>query len=386
MRDKSGGTVFYIDPGAWMNFNATNLQTLQNNKNSQAMASKINDLFKTNKELLVEFKAISASISEFQEYIKFGKDLPCPYCAQLISKHALVCNYCQGSLTIGNAEYIRVAIIAKPYLVARDAETIKMLMAEVSRIDVEQQELQRIIAEIEEDTRKQDELKQIEFHKNLARAAEVERLEIEKKKKNELKAGKDKQEADFRLLEKVIGLTPDKFRKAERLLSRGQIDELIAFVAQEGLSFNSALANLQNVIQADNKIYSFKAGKGTYFEITRMIGHEWHWWRNVGQILNDYENTDSLERVNQVLGDVYRKDSADIGSRDYLTPELFTKFLALWALVHYKLDDKKQAKKCRKSCDKQIWDSLYLKFQNECLSANPVSLVFYQDLCRVMYL
>ena len=168
--------MFYIDPGAWMNFNATNLQTLQNNKNSQAMASKINDLFKTNKELLVEFKAISASISEFEEYIKFGKDLPCPYCAQLISKHALVCNYCQGSLTIGNAEYIRVAIIAKPYLVARDAETIKMLMAEVSRIDVEQQELQRIIAEIEEETRKQDELKQIEFHKNLARAAEVTSL------------------------------------------------------------------------------------------------------------------------------------------------------------------------------------------------------------------
>ena len=386
MRDKSGVTVFYIDPGAWMNFNATNLQTLQNNKNSQAMASKINDLFKTNKELLVEFKAISASISEFQEYIKFGKDLPCPYCAQLISKHALVCNYCQGSLTIGNAEYIRVAIIAKPYLVARDAETIKMLMAEVSRIDVEQQELQRIIAEIEEETRKQDELKQIEFHKNLARAAEVERLEIEKKKKNELKASKDKQEADFRLLEKVIGLTPDKFRKAERLLSRGQIDELIAFVAQEGLSFNSATANLQNVIQYDNKIYSFKAGKGTYFEIARTIRHEWHWWQNVGVILKNYENVDILTKVNEDLNAVYRKDSADTGSPDYLTPVLLNKFLTLQALVLYKLDENKLAKKLIKWCDKEIMNSLYLKYQNECLSANPVSLVFYQDSCRVMYL
>ena len=224
-----------------MNYSATNLQTIQNAKNYQALAARVSSLFETNKNLLAECQAISSTISEFEQYIKFGKDLPCPYCAQLISKHALVCNHCQGSLTIGNAEYIRVAIIAKPYLVARDAETIKMLMAEVSRIDVEQQELQRIIAEIEEETRKQDELKQIEFHKNLARAAEVERLEIEKKKKNELKASKDKQEADFRLLEKVIGLTPDKFRKAERLLSRGQIDELIALVAQEGLSFNSAI-------------------------------------------------------------------------------------------------------------------------------------------------
>ena len=378
--------MFTIDPGSWMNFNATNLQTIQNNKNSAAMASKLNDLFKTNKELLAEFKAISASISEFEEYIKFGKDLPCPYCAQLISKHALVCNYCQGSLTIGNAEYIRVAIIAKPYLVARDAETIKMLMAEVSRIDVEQQELQRIIAEIEEETRKQDEIKQIEFHKNLARASEVERLENEKKKRNEQKAAKDKEEADFQSLEKVIGLTPDKFRKAESLLSKGQIEELIAFLDKEESSFNQLVASLLSVIQSNSKIYSFKTGKGTYFEVTRMIRQEWLWWRNVGNILSEYENVGNLTKVGQDLADIYRKDSADSGSLDYLTPELITKFLALQALVHYKLDEKKQAKKCRKSCDKQIWDSLYLKFQNKCLTAKPVSLVFYQDLCSAMYL
>ena len=117
-----------------------------------------------------------------------------------------------------------------------------------------------------------------------------------------------------------------------------------------------------------------------------MIRQEWLWWRNVAKILNDYENVGNLTKVGQDLAEIYRKDSADSGSLDYLTPELFTKFLALQALVHYKLGEKKQAKKCRKSCDKQIWDSFYLKFQNECLSANPVSLVFYQDLCSVMYL
>jgi len=378
--------VFTIDPGAWMNYSATNLQTIQNNKNSQALASKLNDLFETNKDLLEEFKAISASISEFEKYIKFGKDLPCPYCAQLISKHALVCNFCQGSLTIGSAEYIRVAIIAKPYLVARDAETIKMLMAEVSRIDAEQQELQRIFAEIEEEKRRQNELKKIEYDPNYPVWMRVKRLETEEKKKSEQKAITDQQEVDFRLLDKVIGLTPDRFRKAESLLSKGQIEELIAFVIKEELSFNESIASLQSVIQANNQIFSFKAGKGTYFEVTRMIRQEWLWWQNVGNILSEYENVGNLTKVGQDLADIYRKDSADAGSLDYLTPELITKFLSIQALVHYKLGEKKQAKKCRKSSDKQNWDSLYSKFQHECLSANPVSLVFYQDLCRVMYL
>ena len=112
-----------------MNYSATNLQTIQNAKNYQALAARVSSLFETNKNLLAECQAISSTISEFEQYIKFGKDLPCPYCAQLISKHALVCNYCQGSLTIGNAESIRVAILSKPYLAARDAETIKQLMA-----------------------------------------------------------------------------------------------------------------------------------------------------------------------------------------------------------------------------------------------------------------
>ena len=378
--------MFTIDPGAWINYSATNLQTIQNNKNSQALASKLNDLFKTNKNLLEEFKAISVSISEFEKYIKFGKDLPCPYCAQLISKHALVCNFCQGSLTIGSAEYIRVAIIAKPYLVARDAETIKNLMAEVSRIDAEQQELQRIFTEIEVEKRKQEEIKKIEYDKNLARTAEVERLEIEKKRKTELKAAKDKQEADFRLLDKVIGLTPDRFRKAESLLSKGQIEELIAFVIKEELSFNESIASLQSVIQSNSQIFSFKAGVGTYFEVSRMIRQEWIWWRNVGNILRQYEHVGNLTKVGQDLAEIYRKDSADAGSLDYLTPELITKFLSLQALVHYKLGEKKQAKKCRRSSNEQNWDSLYWKFQHECLSANPVSLVFFQYLCRAMYL
>jgi hypothetical protein len=378
--------VFYIDPGAWINFNATNLQTLQNNKNSAALASKVSDLFKTNKDLLAECQAISAAISEFEKYIKFGKDLPCPYCAQLISKHALVCNYCQGSLTIGNAEYIRVAITAKPYLVARDAETIKMLMAEVSRIDLEQQELQRIIAEIEEETRKQEELEQIEYHQNLAKAAEAERLEIEKKRKNEQKTAKDKLASDFQLLGKVIGLTPDKFRKAESLLSKGQIEELIAFVVHEEISFNELILSVQSKIQSNTEIVSFKAGKGTYFEVTRMIRKEWLWWRNVVNILRDYESIGNLTKVKHELTDIYRKDSADVESPDYLTTELISKFLTLQALVLYKLGEKKQAKKCMKSSDKQNWDSLYLKYKKECRSAKAASLIFYQDLCTAMYL
>lgn len=378
--------MLFWDPGAWMNYSATNLQTLQNDKNSRALASKVTNLIETNKDLLVECQAISASILEFEKYIKFGKDLPCPYCAQLISKHALVCNHCQGSLTIGNAEYIRVAITAKPYLVARDVGTIKMLMAEVSRIDIEQQELQRIIAEIEIENRRQDELKKIEYDRYLANAAEVERFEIERKKKNEQKAVKDKQEVDFRLLDKVIGLTPGKFRRAESLLSKGEVEELITFVVKEKFSFNESIASLQSVIQSSNETFSFKARKGTYFEMTRMIRQEWLWWQNVGYILNEYENAENLAKCNADLNAIHRKDTGDIGSPDYLTPELTTKFFTLQALVLYKLGEKKLAKKLMKWADREIVNSLHVKFQNECLSANSLGLVFYKDLCIVMYL
>jgi hypothetical protein len=241
-------------------------------------------------------------------------------------------------------------------------------------------------AEAKNRQKKQEELEQIEYHQNLAKAAEAERLEIEKKRKNEQKTAKDKLASDFQLLGKVIGLTPDKFRKAESLLSKGQIEELIAFVVHEEISFNELILSVQSKIQSNTEIVSFKAGKGTYFEVTRMIRKEWLWWRNVVNILRDYESIGNLTKVKHDLTDIYRKDSADVESPDYLTTELISKFLTLQALVLYKLGEKKQAKKCMKSSDKQNWDSLYLKYKKECRSAKAASLIFYQDLCTAMYL
>jgi hypothetical protein len=64
-----------------------------------------------------------------------GKEIPCPYCAQLIAKDAFVCSQCQGVLAIGSWEAIRLAIHLEPTLANRDAETIERLTIGVRDID-----------------------------------------------------------------------------------------------------------------------------------------------------------------------------------------------------------------------------------------------------------
>lgn len=141
--------MFYIDPGAFMQVTATNFQTLQNNQNAQMISGQLRALKLENghlreqqeKNLMEQNAQIALLAKEFEELRKLGKDLPCPYCAQLISKNALICNFCQGALTVGDWEYLKVALKTKPYLAAKDPATIKELVAEIKRIDEEQREL-----------------------------------------------------------------------------------------------------------------------------------------------------------------------------------------------------------------------------------------------------
>lgn len=373
--------MYFFDPGAWMNYSATNFQTLQNTKNMQILSAKVSDLFKTNKDLLIECQAISAAVTDIEQYVKFGKDLPCPYCAQLISKHALVCNYCQGSLSIGNAEYIRVVITAKPYLAARDAETIKQLMAEVARIDSEQQELQRIIAEIEEEKRQQEELKEIEFKKYLQNAEGFKRIEREKLAKEATR----QLDADFDSLKKLVGLAPDKFRKAENLMGKGDIEEFVNYVVKELELFNKRMSSLEILFANSAAMRRIQSDDGTYYEISKDIQQGWTWFVLVGKLMDGFHNKENLEavsgRIEVILGRVF-----DGSSRDQMTMEMRAKFGILLAYVYLNLGNKRQAKKYFKQIDTELVTYFQKKFYNQSKFAKNKGSNFYNDFLGVFNL
>ena len=64
-----------------------------------------------------------------------GKDIPCPYCAQLIAKEAIVCCSCQGVLSIGSSEAIRAALLSDASLALRNEDSFARLRLAVSEID-----------------------------------------------------------------------------------------------------------------------------------------------------------------------------------------------------------------------------------------------------------
>lgn len=66
-----------------------------------------------------------------------GRDVPCPYCAQLISRDALVCSECQGLLGEWSWASIRAVVMADPTLVLRDPETVQRLRATLVTIEAQ---------------------------------------------------------------------------------------------------------------------------------------------------------------------------------------------------------------------------------------------------------
>lgn len=80
-------------------------------------------------------KALEAQSAEMRRLLMQGKDIPCPYCQQLIAKDAYVCSQCQGVLSIGSWEAIRAAIQIDPSLAFRDSETFEKLSKRVEELD-----------------------------------------------------------------------------------------------------------------------------------------------------------------------------------------------------------------------------------------------------------
>jgi len=82
-----------------------------------------------------ESAKVLSEIKRLSDLQSQGKDVPCPYCAQLISKNALLCNHCQGILNIGSWTSIRLVIMADPRMALRDADTVKEFTHRVKELD-----------------------------------------------------------------------------------------------------------------------------------------------------------------------------------------------------------------------------------------------------------
>jgi hypothetical protein len=378
--------MIFFDPGSILPFNATNFQTIQNNKNAQLLSNKLANLSLQNKDIIFECQAIYSAIQEIENHIKFGKDLPCPYCAQLISKDALVCNYCQGSLSIGNAAYIRVAITAKPYLVARDSATIKELMVEIARIDAEQQELQKIIAAIEQEKKEEDLRKQIEFDRHLAQAEKMKIVELKHKKELEAASKEQKYQENITQIKKLISLSTSKIRKAEKYLRAGDVNEFGNYAFKEFSDFDGRLSDASVEKFLLETSLDSKSGKELAFVICHEIRFNWLWFVFVGRILDKYDSQDAWTSVQIEVEKILEKDNIDLKSRDYLSTELRTKFCILQALTFMKLGEHRKAKKRMKNIDSDFANHFQKNFQNDFNTAKGKSEAFYNDLLRVFFL
>jgi hypothetical protein len=378
--------MIFFDPGSILPFNATNFQTIQNNKNAQLLSSKLANLSLQNKDIIFECQAIYAAIQEIENHIKFGRDLPCPYCAQLISKDALVCNHCQGSLSIGNAAYIRVAITAKPYLVARDSATIKELMIEIARIDAEQQELQKIIAAMEEEKRQEESRKQIEFETHLAQAEAMKAIELKQKKELEAISKEQKYQDDLTQIKKLISLSTDKIRKAEKYLRAGNVNEFGNFVFAEFSDLDARLRDTGVEKFLLDTSLDLKGSKESAFVVCREIRFNWLWFVYVGRILEKYDSQDAWTSVSIEVEKILEKDNIDSKSHDYLSTELRTKFCILQALAFVKLGENRKAKRRMKNIDSDFVIHFQKIFQNDFRTAKGKSEAFYNDLLGVFFL
>lgn len=141
-------------------------------------------------------KAIRAALarqsSEIKRLLEQGKDIPCPYCAQLIAQDAFVCSQCQGVLSIGSWEAISAAIQLEPRLAFRDSETIELLASKVKALDEHWAEEARISKQREMEIR-------LKHQQEIVRQRSVrnKQLEAEQRAKAELEAQKSAERQEF---------------------------------------------------------------------------------------------------------------------------------------------------------------------------------------------
>lgn len=136
--------------------------------------------------------ALERQSSEIKRLLEQGKDIPCPYCAQLIAKGAFVCSQCQGVLSIGSWDAISAAIQLEPKLAFRDPETIELLTSKVKALDEHWAEEARKAKQREEEIRLKH---QAEIAQQ--RIARDKQREAERKAQAELAAQKEAERQEY---------------------------------------------------------------------------------------------------------------------------------------------------------------------------------------------
>jgi uncharacterized protein YjbI with pentapeptide repeats/ElaB/YqjD/DUF883 family membrane-anchored ribosome-binding protein len=86
---------------------------------------------------------LQRELAEMKRQLAHGRDVTCPYCSQLISKDALMCNHCQGALNFASWPAIRACIVRDPSLIARDSVTLDNLAAAARLVDAQWAQMER---------------------------------------------------------------------------------------------------------------------------------------------------------------------------------------------------------------------------------------------------
>jgi len=79
--------------------------------------------------------AIRDQTAALQRTMMVGKEVPCPYCAQLIAREASICSQCHGTLRLGSFHAMRLAIQQDPSLTLKSEESLAALQNRVRVLD-----------------------------------------------------------------------------------------------------------------------------------------------------------------------------------------------------------------------------------------------------------
>lgn len=149
----------------------------QTSKSTKEIVASVNSNTKEmqdlNANLSREGNLLREQLLEMHLAFAANKEVACPYCNQLISSKALICNECQGILNFGPWDFIRIALLHDPSLILRDTHTIQRLHKMV--LDIEAEVLR--IASEEAEHERIEQLKK-EEHLALARKKEARELEM----------------------------------------------------------------------------------------------------------------------------------------------------------------------------------------------------------------
>ena len=209
--------------------NQLSIDALRNQTSDSA--KQITAAIKANTEATVDLQStfskegemLRQQLFEMHQAQMANREVACPYCNQLISRKALICNQCQGILNFGPWDFIRVALLYRPDLIMRDKETIAELQSTVKEIEVEVVRIaaiedQRKRIELEnrlqiERTKAEDELKAL-------RKQEAEKVRINLEKKNEAeRVAKEKS--------RILGQARQDLRDLRKFVENAQGDNPI---------------------------------------------------------------------------------------------------------------------------------------------------------------